>query len=60
MQNTEQEYDIICSDIENFKLFNDAFGVQAGDRLLCEIAEYFKSEGREQEFFGRMQIILCA
>lgn len=54
LQNPEREYDIICSNIENFKLFNDVFGVQAGDRLLCEIAKYFKDEGREQEFFGRL------
>ena len=34
----EQEYSIICSNIENFKIFNDAFGTQTGDRLLKEIA----------------------
>ena len=54
LQNPEREYDIICSNIENFKLFNDAFGVQAGDRLLCEIAKYFNEKGKEQEFFGRL------
>lgn len=27
-------YSIVCSNIENFKLFNDTFGVPAGDRLL--------------------------
>ncbi|ENY90777.1 diguanylate cyclase (GGDEF) domain-containing protein [Hungatella hathewayi 12489931] len=32
------KYDILCSDIENFKLINDAFGVAAGDHLLQEVA----------------------
>ena len=27
-------YSIVCSNIENLKLFNDTFGVPAGDRLL--------------------------
>ena len=33
---TEREYTIACSDIENFKLYNDTFGRAAGDRLLRE------------------------
>lgn len=37
-ENTDQEYTIICSNIENFKLYNDAFGREAGDRLLQEYA----------------------
>ncbi len=32
------EYCIICSNILNFKLVNDLYGVQAGDQLLREIA----------------------
>ena len=34
-QNPDKEYDLICSDIENFKLINDVFGMPAGDRLLA-------------------------
>lgn len=45
-QYPEQEYDIIGCNIENFKLYNDAFGIRAGDRLLCEIAGYFKKKKR--------------
>lgn len=41
LQHPEQEYDIICSDIENFKLVNDVFGIPAGDNLLCGIAELY-------------------
>ena len=30
------------SDIENFKLINDVFGIAAGDRLLCGVADLYK------------------
>lgn len=29
--NPDKSYDILCSDIENFKLVNDIFGIPAGD-----------------------------
>ncbi len=38
LENPEKEYTVICSDIEKFKLYNDTFGREAGDRLLKEIA----------------------
>ena len=48
-ENPQKEYDIICCNIENFKLFNDAFGVYAGDRLLRMIALCFtQSAGRKE------------
>ncbi|MDD6489269.1 MAG: EAL domain-containing protein [Clostridia bacterium] len=34
----EGEYSITFSNIENFKLYNDIFGVESGDKLLREIA----------------------
>ena len=37
----KKRYDVICSDIENFKLINDVFGIPAGDRLLCGIARLY-------------------
>lgn len=47
-QNQDKEYDIICSDIVNFKLVNDIFGVPAGDRLLRMVAQEYTAltEGR--------------
>ena len=33
------EYSIVCSNIENFKMYNDSFGTEAGDRLLRELAQ---------------------
>ncbi|MDO5390123.1 MAG: EAL domain-containing protein [Eubacteriales bacterium] len=40
----EQEYTIICFNVENFKLYNDTFGVKAGDRLLQEIAASLREQ----------------
>lgn len=42
LQNPDKEYDIICSDIVNFKLVNDIFGIPAGDHLLCRVAEQYQ------------------
>lgn len=41
-QNPDKAYDIICSDVENFKLVNDVLGTEAGDRLLCGIAGLYR------------------
>ncbi|MEG2915656.1 MAG: EAL domain-containing protein, partial [Oscillospiraceae bacterium] len=38
----EQPYNIICLDIENFKLVNDMYGEKQGDDLLCFIADLIK------------------
>lgn len=35
----EQEYDIICLDIERFKVVNDLFGTEEGDKLLHYLGE---------------------
>lgn len=42
IQYPEKEFDIICSDIVNFKLINDIFGIPAGDNLLCGVADLYK------------------
>ncbi|MGN0424189.1 MAG: EAL domain-containing protein [Acetatifactor sp.] len=40
--NPEKEYSILCCNLENFKLYNDTFGRQAGDKLLIEVARILK------------------
>ena len=54
LQHPDREYDIICSDIENFKLINDIFGIPAGDRLLCEVASMYMEEVGDNGICGRI------
>lgn len=42
-QNKQTAYDLLCMDIENFKLVNDVFGETEGDRLLCFLAKVLQS-----------------
>lgn len=44
LRNPDTHYDIVCSDIENFKLINDVFGVKTGDRLLCGIGKAYEEK----------------
>lgn len=53
-QNPASDYDIVCSDIENFKLINDVFGIEAGDRLLCAMAELYGRFVGERGICGRI------
>lgn len=41
-KNTDKQYDIICSDIENFKLINDIFGIPVADDILRNIADMYR------------------
>ncbi|MBS5062651.1 MAG: EAL domain-containing protein [Hungatella hathewayi] len=50
-QAPRKTYDIICSNIENFKLLNDVFGTVVGDQLLCGIADLYR------EFVGNHGIV---
>lgn len=54
LRNPNRDYDIICSDIENFKLINDVFGIPTGDRLLCGIAEMYQQSVEGRGICGRM------
>ena len=52
-ESPEQDYSILCSNIENFKLYNDTFGVQEGDRLLRNLALRARSELGRDAICGR-------
>ena len=52
-EDPEGDYCIVCSNIENFKLVNDTFGTQAGDKLLREVADITQSMMGPDGFCGR-------
>lgn len=54
LQNPDKEYDVICSDVENFKMINDVFGISVGDKLLCGIAGIYKKTAGEGGICGRL------
>ena len=54
LRNPDQQYDIICSDIENFKLINDVFGVKAGDSLLRGIGNAYAERLKGIGICGRL------
>lgn len=41
-EDPQKEYMILCSNLENFKLYNDAFGRKAGDQILLKSAGIFR------------------
>ena len=53
-QNPAQNYCIVCTDVKNFKLVNDMFGIQTGDKLLLRIAGILRSLAGERWVYGRL------
>ncbi len=39
--NPSKEFDLICSNVENFKMINDRYGIEVGDDILKYIAKQF-------------------
>ncbi|MGN0812245.1 MAG: EAL domain-containing protein [Candidatus Coproplasma sp.] len=52
-ENPDKDYCIVCSNIDNFKLFNDVYGVEAGDELLKETAVLMRKMIGESGVCGR-------
>ena len=52
-EDPEGEYSIVCSNIVNFKLYNDSFGVAEGDRLLREAADAMRRAVEPSGICGR-------
>ncbi len=51
---TETGYYIIVTDVKNFKIVNDVFGVEAGDRLLKKISDITAQLGGSDCIYGRL------
>ncbi len=52
--NPEKDYYIIVTDVKNFKIVNDVFGVESGDNLLKKIADITSSVGGINCIYGRL------
>lgn len=52
--NPDTEYSVLCTDIDNFKLYNDVFGFEAGNDLLKNLAHLMKEEVGRYGLCGRM------
>ena len=52
-ENPDEAYTLVCSNIENFKLYNDIFGMDAGSRLLQGIAAQMQAGVGEDGICGR-------
>lgn len=62
-RNKNTPYAMIVMNISRFKVLNDIFGLKAGDRLLCFIANYMKNNFNSNITFGRLQsdnFAICA
>ncbi len=50
----DEEYCIVCTDVKNFKIVNDVFGVEVGDKLLKRIASSISFMAKNKWTFGRL------
>jgi len=53
-EHPHKEYDIIVSDIVNFKLINDTYGTKIGDNLLCKMANIMSGLMSKTALCGRI------
>ena len=53
LENPNTEYSIVCSNIENFKVYNDTFGMKGGDKLLKTIADQIREQVGESSLYAR-------
>lgn len=51
---TEKKFDLICGDIENFKLINEREGIDKGDELLRFIAKVFRKHVNSFQIASRI------
>ncbi|MEG0020089.1 MAG: EAL domain-containing protein, partial [Oscillospiraceae bacterium] len=50
----ENSFDIVCVDIERFKLINDLFGIEEGDKLLRHLATSVQLWANNEGMVGRI------
>ncbi len=60
-QRSHKHVGIIMMDVDNFKSFNDEFGHEAGDVVLCELGDFLKKQIRKADIacrYGGEEIML--
>lgn len=55
-KNPDTRYDLIISDIENFRIINERYGTQVGDRILREIGNTLSGGECEGRVTGRYEV----
>ncbi|MHB8124250.1 MAG: GGDEF domain-containing protein [Desulfitobacteriaceae bacterium] len=58
----DQNFGLILTDIDKFKLVNDIYGHQVGDAALQEFADCLRKQSREYDFIGRYggeEFVIC-
>lgn len=50
----DETYVMVCSDIDNFKIINDLFGRDAGDELLIRVAQALNHHSLDYQIKGRL------
>lgn len=53
-ENPNEDYNIIVTDVKNFKIVNDVFGDEVGDKVLKEIADITRKFGRSYCIYARL------
>ncbi|MEG0156928.1 MAG: EAL domain-containing protein, partial [Anaerovoracaceae bacterium] len=53
-ENPKDEFDLICCDIENFKLVNDIFGAKTGDEILKKFGQLLEDGSKGLGLCGRL------
>jgi diguanylate cyclase (GGDEF)-like protein len=50
---TKSPFSLIMLDIDDFKIYNDSLGHQAGDRILKDLAAFLKNHSRKMDYLCR-------
>lgn len=53
--NKNENYLLVRWDIDYFRIYNDTFGIEAGDQLLHDIGLYILTHGHPEGIFGHIQ-----
>lgn len=43
----DEEFDVLCLDVEQFKMVNDSYGISTGDKILFKLGEILESATRD-------------